>query len=227
MNLFPITCVDDFYKDPYKIRELASSLDYENKIGNYPGVRSPLLHKVLPDFFNVFCQKFFSLFYNYECEEVKWVIQSYFQKVYSYDDEELNVGHIHRDEGGCIFAGLIYLNPNPVLDSGTSLYSLKESETFDYDEEYSSREKLKRKFYRNELDDTTFYKQSLKKHNSKFKKTLEIKNIYNRLVSYPYDVWHSQSDFKMNDEPRLTQVFFVEKLQCPTTPLSRSKNYDL
>ena len=59
MSLIPTSCVDDFYNDPHKVRDLALSLDYSNEDGNYPGVRSKSLHEIDPYFFDNFCKKIF------------------------------------------------------------------------------------------------------------------------------------------------------------------------
>ena len=45
--------------------------------------------------------------------------------------------------------------------------------------------------------------------------TLEIKNKYNRMIAYDGDQWHGQSTYWMdNEDCRLTQVYFVEQLNC-------------
>ena len=61
----PITCVDNFYSDPDKIRNLALGLEFEpaEKRFNFPGERTAHLFDVDKDFFDQFCEKLFSLFF--------------------------------------------------------------------------------------------------------------------------------------------------------------------
>ena len=63
--LFPITCVDDFYSEPDNIRDFALSLEYgKDELSNFPGQRTKMLHEIDSYFFNIFCEKIFSLFFN-------------------------------------------------------------------------------------------------------------------------------------------------------------------
>ena len=55
---FPISCFDDFYKDPDKVREWALDLEYTKHKGTYPGVRSQCLSGIDRDFYEVSCRKF-------------------------------------------------------------------------------------------------------------------------------------------------------------------------
>ena len=66
---FPTICVDDFYKNPDQIRQFALNLEYNNKdnaTGDYPGKRTELLHLTHPNFFNTFCQKLFSIYFDFQ-----------------------------------------------------------------------------------------------------------------------------------------------------------------
>ena len=59
MSTFPITCLDNFYKDPDKIREFALSCEYKKPSGNYPGLRTEQIKFIDAEFFNNFCFKLF------------------------------------------------------------------------------------------------------------------------------------------------------------------------
>ena len=225
MSLIPTSCVDDFYNDPHKVRDYALSLDYCNEDGNYPGVRSKSLHKINPYFFDNFCKKIFSLFYNFDYENLKWKVETSFHKIYPYEDQDLNVGDIHQDNLSGVVSGLIYLNPDSLLDSGTSFYRLKKNQILT-EENLEDKTNLKKKFFK-EKENPNLFKKHFQKHNSKFEKILEVKNVYNRMIVYPSNIWHGQSDYRMNNEPRLTQVFFVHELECRTTPILRSQSYEL
>ena len=226
MSLIPTSCVDDFYNDPHKVRNFALSLDYSNETGIYPGVRSKPLNEIDYYFFDNFCKKIFSLFYNFQYEPVKWKVDAFFHKIYPYEDQDLNVGDIHQDNTGeGVISGLIYLNPDPLLDSGTSFYRLKKNQTLTA-VDLENKTILKKKFFK-ENENSIGFKKHFQKHNSKFEKILEVKNVYNRMIAYPSNIWHGQTDYRMYNEPRLTQVFFVKELEFCTTPILRSQSYEL
>jgi len=227
--LFPITCVDNFYSDPDIIREYALSLDYtrDNK-ANYPGTRTERLHITNPLLFDIFCKKLFSLFYNFEKEEIKWIVDSNFQKIYPYDccdsnKQNVNSGWVHKDVNN-ILAGVIYLNPIPNLNSGTSIYESNENHN-----KKLLDLSISNNYYNNNkknLTEDEYVKEKIE-HDSKFYKTLEIKNVYNRMISYDASYWHGQSGFLIDSEDfRLTQVFFVKSIECTSTPYLRCKEYE-
>ncbi len=221
MNLIPTLCVDNFYDNPSEVREFALSLEYGNIIGNYPGIRTDTLDKIDSNFYDSFCKKLFSLFYSEDTSE--WKVETTFHKIYPYDDEELNVGEIHKDDIKDIdFAGLIYLNINPLTGSGTSFYSLKKDEEITA-EDLRTMDIFKHELYRGVHDrwhDPFIFRKILRENNSKFERILEIKNSYNRLITYPSNVWHGATNLQMNDEFRLTQPFFIKG--CKSTLFLRS-----
>lgn len=218
-SMFPITCLDNFYKDPDKIREFALSCEYKKHEGsNYPGLRTDQIHLIENEFFNDFCMKLFALFYDYDYHLVDWEVETYFQKIEPYSNDRkriVNSGWSHLDEG-FVFAGVIYLNPDSNPDSGTSLYKLKDNEYYNL-LDYSLRDKL----YAGEEVDIQEYERSLEIHNSYFEKTLEFKNVYNRMICY--DGWHKENNFVASEtEPRLTQVFFVKEVIADGVPVERT-----
>ena len=53
MNIFPVTSINNFFKEPDEVVKFANSLKYTKpKEGIYPGVRTENLHKVDYAFFN-------------------------------------------------------------------------------------------------------------------------------------------------------------------------------
>jgi len=131
----------------------------------------------------------------------------------------LNSGWYHQDSHS-VAAGVIYLNPNSNLDAGTTIGKVENSE-IDYDD-YSYRNRL----YAGEDINKLEYQRKILNHNSKFNKTLEFKNVYNRLILYDTAYWHKETNFLANDyEPRLTQIFFIDRLEASSgTPINRVKN---
>ena len=68
------------------------------------------------------------------------------------------------------------------------------------------------------------YEKTLHKHNNRFDVTLEFKNRYNRLVAYNGRTWHRESNFCVPEEFRLTQIFFINKIDG-NAPLKRLGHY--
>ena len=220
--VFPVTCMDNFYQNPDKIRDYALSLNYSrDPKDKYPGVRSEPIHRLNPDLFNFSCKKLFSIFFdlgvgNFDCK-----VSTSFQKIYPYEcsdfnKQDINSGWIHQDFS-VVLAAVVYLNPIPNLDSGTSIYRVKEKYNQDWQ---SNTGYLRSDFYshKSKLSEDEYLKKKME-HSSKFEKTLDVKNVYNRIVCFPGDYFHTQSEFLIDTEDfRLTQVFFVESLKSSVSP---------
>ena len=214
-------CVDNFYKDPDKIREFALSLDYtsdDNARGIYPGKRTELLHEVDPEFFDKFCRKLLSLYFDFQTQ-IKWKISTSFQLIHPMADSEndkRNHGWIHVDEQ-VLYGGIIYLTPNINPNCGTSIY--KELYSIS-PEEIDEINQAKVKFYRD--GDATEHDKCLDENNKRFVETARFDNIYNRLVSFDHTTHHGANNFYSSTEPRLTQTFFVYSLDTSSKlPLER------
>lgn len=226
MSLFPISCVDDFYSNPDEVREYALSLDYKKIGGDYPGERTEYLDSLNIDFFRSFTSRLFSLYFDFYYTEVSWTVLTSFQKTYPYENDKfshLNSGWQHTDDEHFIAAGVIYLNKVSDLDGGTSFYRLKDpsqNHIFDYN--------IRNKLYNNEEINKQEYINQIKNHDSHFEKTLEVKNVYNRMIMYQSDIWHKESNFYVNNfEPRLTQIFFIKELTCESAPIPRKNSYEI
>ena len=92
MFQFATTCVDNFFKYPDEIVNLASTLDYKpHPEGMWPGKRSPELHTINPALKNAICTKYFRL--HLAAPMVGYKAAAYFQKV------EAGAGHgwVHSD----------------------------------------------------------------------------------------------------------------------------------
>ena len=219
---FPVTCMDNFYPDPDVIRQYALSLDYSRgHLDKYPGVRSNYISIINPDLFDFSCKKLFSIFFDLKVGNFDWKVVTNFQKIYPYEcsdssKKDINSGWIHQDSF-TVLAAVVYLNPIPNLDSGTSIYRLKEK----YNQDCQTNDaNLISDFYshKSKLSEDEYLKKKLE-HNSKFEKTLDVKNVYNRIICYPGDYFHTQSEFLIDTEDfRLTQVFFVKSLESSVSP---------
>lgn len=228
---FPILCVDDFYTNPDEVREFALSQEFNCKKGNFPGKRTKELHLINETFFGTFCSRLFSIFYQFERESVSWVVESYFQKTYPYDEDPnsiFNEGWIHVDSDQCICAGVIYLNPSSNLNAGTTFYLDKNSFIH---RNYSANQvnwTPRNDLYAGKEVDKFKYVEEKLRCNDLYEKTLEINNVYNRLAFYGSQYPHRETNFCASDtEPRLTQVFFVKNFESLATPLGRTSNYEI
>ena len=224
---FPISCFDDFYKDPDKVREWALDLEYTKHKGTYPGVRSQCLSGIDRDFYEVSCRKFLGMFDDFDkpLDQVNFKIRTYFQKIWRFSPDPnsiRNKGWIHTD-GNVLLAGVVYLNPNSDPDAGTSIYTKKKDaiipEWMIYEEGVPNKSEFIQDILQSDtsspLDSIKDYDKGLKENNDMYELTLEIKNKYNRMIAYDGDQWHGQSTYWMdNEECRLTQVYFVEQLNC-------------
>lgn len=216
---YPITVVDDFYDDVDKVREYALSLPFDVKSQNYPGARTKNLHLYDQKFFEYSTQKFFSLFHE-NINPVRWNVSTAFQLIEPYADEKYdikNLGWIHQDED-VVFAAIIYLTPDADVDSGTRFYKLKDNNIVDVNQE--TRFSL---YAGNTVGNE--YEEAFWKHRNMFEETLDVKNYYNRLVSFDKDCWHGV-DTLYSNQVRLTQVFFVHNFETASaSPLERINDY--
>jgi hypothetical protein len=234
----PITCVDNFYEDPDSIVEFANSLTfggaYDNE-GVYPGLRTPRLHLIDENFYDAFCGKVLSLFFDYGLQQIpmKWTIDTAFQKILPFTSDKdpiINSGWIHIDNNSPV-AGVIYLNKDTNLNAGTSIYQVKYPELYDKNNpdnygDNSSRIDL----YDNQKIDLTEYRRKKIKHETLFDKTIDFSNVYNRLILYDSKTWHKESSFIINsqDDARLTQVFFIDPEESDySSPIHRKNQFNI
>jgi len=201
-------CFDNFYYDPDAVREYALSLEYKSleNTGIFPGSRTDFLHKIEPNFFQQATSKLFSMFTD---DTLDWSVKIAFQKIWNYSDDKesnLNEGWIHKDSSH--MAAVVYLDPDPDPDSGTSFYSLKEGNTNDS----SGCNKIRNNFFNYKSCDASEYERVLVNNNSQFNKIGEIKNVYNRIIIYDASTYHAQSNCWSKTGMRLTQPFFMNCL---------------
>ena len=226
MKNFHTICVDNFFDDPDKIREWGLGLSKQkDPEGKWPGKRSDQLHEVDDAFNQKLIAKIGLAFYGWESmNKVTWNESDIsFQLVESHKHENCNKGLIHmdansKDEVG--IAGLIYLTPNANLNSGTSIYKLKENHNFTK-EDGKSILKLKEDLYLNDSVDEKKWDKMIEKNYSDFDETIRFNNIYNRLICYDTFSWHSAMSTNAGVDDRLTLVFFIRGIQSSMYPIER------
>lgn len=221
MKRFPVTIVDNFYENPDLVRNWALSLKYnEDFEGRTPGKRTENLHNH-PKFFNNFCEKLFSIFYDFNYTRLEWGVSTCFQSITKYSENpksKLNDGWIHYDSD--VFSGVIYLNPEGHLYSGTSVYEKM------YKDSKETNQKEKYQLYSGIEVNEEKYEKSITANNGQFIETIRVENRYNRLVLFEGNVPHGVPSFySSSDEPRLTQPFFVLNMKSSSSfePLVRVK----
>ena len=216
----PVLVVDNFFEDPDAVRNFALSLDYSEKEDNYPGVRTELLDTINPEFFKSLSMRLFSLLYDFNIQPTGGYVQACFQLI----TEDYEEGWVHSDlstDGWCM-AGVIYLTPHAPLDGGTSLYRLTTSQ-------HPTQDEFKNKFYLNQHVNISNYRQARDTFNQHYDKTLEVGNVYNRLVMYNTEQLHRGDKFfgLGKDTGRLTLVFFAKILGDQMTPVPRMHTYKI
>jgi len=197
---FPIFCIDKFYENPDRVREFALNCEYKSEVkGNekYSGYRTECISTIDIIFYNKFCEKLLSIFYQ-NLLKTDYRILTYFC-IHPLRNTEIksseNRGRIHTDHKSLI-GGVIYLNPNPYINSGTSIYKLLKQ-----DEHVPGAEIIIQKI-------TT----------SRYIETASFKNVYNRLVGFDGKIIHGISNTYMPNDMRLSQVFFLNYLNDSKPP---------
>jgi hypothetical protein len=220
MKYFPTLCVDNFFSDPDQVREFALKQKFMKMSDTYAGTRTDEIFNIDKQFFEVMCHRVLSLFNDVkEVHSLRMTMR--FQKIPRISDThpELNQGWVH-DDGENIFAGVVYLDPTPNPDSGTSLYRLKEGES----PTDIAHSETKRALYGDRLEDAQVAVDAITDHNGKFIETARFSNVYNRLVCYDASVFHKANSYN-NDEERLTLVFFLQEYHADSVPLLRMKEF--
>jgi len=219
--LFPTTVVDNFYENPDKVREFALSLDFKTGDGTWPGKRTDLLHLVDKEFFDYTCKKLMSTFFDFTKTNITWEIKSHFQLIEPYAENKfdtLNSGWIHLDSNYDIVSAVCYLNKEPDPDTGTCIYEPCVEDNFEFYSIIEQESELRKlKYLNGEISDEE-YSAALSKHRNRFIETVNVKNRYNRLIAFDSNSWHGVNTYKNDKEPRLTQVFFVSKLETDSEP---------
>jgi len=103
--------VDDFYTNPYEVREYALGLNFET-FGNYPGVRSCPESDTQSNYLKEYFEK------NIVHSEIYHWHNDY-NTCYQYTTENAKTW-VHQDETD--WAGVLYLTPDAPVKSGTGIY---------------------------------------------------------------------------------------------------------
>ena len=219
--LSKLVSIDNFFKNPQKIVDMAQTLDYERS-EVHPGKRSINLF-TSQDPQHVEFAKYFA---KRIADEVffginKFMIDIRFHKNDIYDNDKANVGWIHNDPVS--FAGIVYLNEEiSDFNLGTSTFLKNKKERFD---QYDFDE---RKEFNLTTNVTPEYLKILEENEKEFTETVRVGNVYNRLVAYDSKIWHRPNNFDTKSEnERLTLLFFIDRYEYsqPESMLSLKSEY--
>jgi hypothetical protein len=224
MNLYPVAVIENFYKEPDKIRKFALSQKFETLLERknaqfvYPGARTKDLVDLDKHLHNEIVNKFVSLFHNSEYDIMRWAFSTNFQSV----SAEYGDGVIHTDHD-TILAAVLYLSPNAPLDSGTSLF--KPNATFDEKKYKKALAENDDRFRAGEIKMDTSY-------HSMFDEIVRINNVYNTLIVYEGRHYHAANKFFGDnlENSRLSQVFFVNRIDAQkhsVFPIHRTNSFSL
>ena len=216
-KLFPVLIVDDFLENPDKIREIALLMKYHPNDGSYPGKRTESLHEIDKKLHHYFASKFFAAYFDFNSSSLEWVIKISFQMTTPYDSKKgssFNNGWIHIDNNTLV-AGILYLTPEADINSGTCIYKLKDKEL--EQDLLNNYQEARSGLYKNNIKSKK-YKTDIDNFNDNFIETITVKNIYNRLIAFDGNNWHSAQSLHSGILPRLTVTFFVESIKSTSEP---------
>lgn len=203
-RLFPTLVVDGFLDYPDELVDYAKTLDYQcAENHNWPGKRTNSLHLLSNDLFMYIGNKILKC---YGFSNFTYKATAFFQLV----DKNYHKGWVHSDDD--VLTSIIYLNKKNNLNSGTSLYKPKKfyTTTINITDKHNFFKKM------SENDDyimTKEVKEKLEENNDLFEETLNVKNLYNRMISFESGIFHSANDFSI-EEPRLTLIYFFNEIRC-------------
>jgi hypothetical protein len=224
--MIPITIVDNFYEDPMSVREYALTQTFSRKNMPWPGTRTDPLSTINPEMHSTFEQKILNLFFNLKTDTIESDFLIEFQLI----PEKYEEGWVHVDTG-VSFAGVVYLTPGAPTNAGTSIYEDNDPDPKikhlkPHPQGFELQQKMN--FYNDKDVDIDVYRKTRDEHNNQFNKTIDVGNVFNRLVVYPGEYCHRESKMFGTDptNSRLTQVFFAKiKPINGLWPIERSTHY--
>lgn len=184
-------CIDDFYIDVNAVRDMALNMDFGVR-GNYPGQRTePVYNDSVKEIIGNAVRP-------YAGEITRWETEytGCFQYTTSADRS-----WIHADQT-TKWAGVIYLTPDAPLSGGTGLFRHKKTGL-------SKAPRLANGEYDHKLLDVIYADSQ---DMTKWEMTNFVGNVYNRLILYRGDIFHTSLDYFGKDkyDGRLFQTFFFD-----------------
>ena len=186
--------IDDFYNNPEEVRSFALKQTFDT-VGNFPGARTePILNESTKDYINKHIAPIHG--------DIDWVNSKQYNGSFQYTTKE-DSSWIHAD-GFNEWAGVLYLTPGAPLKGGTGIFKHIETGLYKIPRlpDGSIDSKLADLIYADAND------------LSKWEVVDVIGNVYNRLVIYQGDLFHTSLDYFGNtlEDGRLFQTFFFDTI---------------
>ena len=195
-----IKIIDNFFKDPYAVRNIAlsSDLKYEYAIhGKWPGVRAEILGSQKISYSRQY-QKFF--------DEPAEAYNMFFQS----SGGLWGTGSAHHDHTSK-YTVLTFLNLRYPSNSGIEIYNERTTEDHSRGNSFES---TKVNFYLSSKNpiERFFFEKKLKLYNSHLKDPCIVSNKFNRTVIFSGSRMHRAQNFFGNNmsNSRLTMISFFE-----------------
>jgi len=216
MKYFPTLVVDDFLKDPIVLIDYAKTLNYSYPEDfRYPGLRSECLSRLNYNLFTHIGDLILSCYGIHH--GFSWKASAYYQII----DKDYSIGWIHSDSPS-VLTSIIYLSDN--LNSGTSMHrNTKFWESIKNDD-------IKKSYYK-KMSENKCYKinqseiDAVKENNEPFIETLNVKALFNRMLSFESSEYHGANDIHNFDDEnvRLTLLYFFDEINVQNNlyPLSK------
>ena len=220
---YSTTCIDNFFDNPTEIIKIAENLTYTaDSGGRWPGVRSEPISNWNRNLFLYVCYKWLLNHHTAdEMNDVNWNADMTFQVI----SPKYERGFIHNDYPQA-HTVVIFLSPDAVGESGTSLYKLKDSygikelpDKTEWHKKISSNKELTEEEYKS-------YIEAVEYNNNFFEETVRFKNVFNRAIGFDGEIWHGADILKNNTlQDRLTLVIHFRQILSNQTGLHRSLAY--
>lgn len=216
-----ITVLDNFYSEPNGIVNLLNN-DYPIS-GCGTGNRSIGLQDISKPIYDNFCSALFKI-HNVNPEGLH--VTTFFMEHNYNPIEAFNPGWVHIDgknpdacrmtidEYKLVFCGVVFLTPNPDPECGMGIYELKPEVNWDRQkliDECINDYTLPREKYEAGKITLDEYVSAHTAYHDNFDLTCDVKNKYNRMVSWAGGSLHGQKMTKKMNH-RLNQYFFVSKI---------------
>lgn len=197
-------CIDDFFDLPEEVIKISDSVTYDgSSYGISPGLRSEPLESKFPLLCKYVTMRVLSEYYDLSKKiEVGCNTTTHFNKIpYSCGD-----GIIHTDDN--TITTIVYLNKNPVPNSGTSVYKRKKIIT-DF-----TAQTLRIEIFKDDKQ-TEEWKRLRDEYNSNYDEIMRVNGSYNSALIFNGYVPHKMDLDTEQEGERLTLIQFIYDITAP------------
>lgn len=202
MYFYPTIVIDEFFKDPLKIREYALSLDY-GPGSNFSGERTDNIFNFNPGFAESVCKK---ILMSCGIPFLKYKAELHFHLT---GTEFGDHGWPHADfdhDDDTKFASVTYLNIEPEgLENGTSVFKVKNFANL------SNNGHLMQESFTSRKDNY----EERKKHFEHYEENIRVGGLFNRTIAYDSRRPHCGNNYfgTKKEDKRLTMLAFFKKIE--------------